>query len=468
MLTCIPLLRSQPFGELFEMQGFIPHTASEIEEMLGFLGLQKIEELFDSIPQSIRLAEGALDVPAGISEPDLLERMEDFASRNTPTSADLVCFAGGGAYDHGIASATKALASRSEFVTAYTPYQPEVAQGVLQALFEYQTLVSRLSGLPISNASLYDGASALVEAVNLCTAQKRNNLVWMSQGINPSFREVVRTFAIGTGHRIVEIPLREGVTIWPATAEEMPGVIVVGYPSYLGVIEDMPSIKEFVQRNDIRLVVVYDPVSMALLKSPGSFEADVAVAEGQAFGVGLNFGGPYVGLFSTRNEFVRLLPGRLVGETVDGRGRKGYVTTLRTREQDIRREKASSNVCTNQTLIAITAAIQLSWLGKAGLKELAQRCYAGTEYLKKLLVQSGSAFTLLYQGATVREFAVKTPIAPETVVDRMVEEGFLAGIPLTSGFEGSDVHGSLLLSVTERRNTQEIDRFVDAMQRVVK
>ena len=436
--------------------------------MLDFLGLRGIEELFDSIPKSIRLAEGALDLPDGISEPDLLERMEGFAGRNTPTSADLVCFAGGGAYDHGISSATKALASRSEFVTAYTPYQPEVAQGVLQALFEYQTLVSRLSGLPISNASLYDGASALVEAVNLCVTQKRNNLVWISQGVNPSFREVVRTFATGTGHRIVEIPLKEGLTIWPATAEEIPGVIVVGYPSYLGVIEDMQSIKEFVQSNDIRLVVVYDPVSMALLKSPGSFDADVAVAEGQAFGVGLNFGGPYVGLFSTRNEFVRLLPGRLVGETVDGRGQRGYVTTLRTREQDIRREKASSNVCTNQTLIAITAAIQLSWLGKAGLKELAQRCYSGTEYLKNLLVQSGSAFTLLSQGATVREFAIKTPIAPETVVDRMVEEGFLAGIPLTSGFEGSDVHGSLLLSVTERRNAREIDRFVDAMQRVVK
>lgn len=437
-------------------------------EMLDFLGLSSIEDLFEEIPTSIRLAKGGLNLPEGISEPDVLDTIELYASRNLPISRDLVCFAGGGAYDHDISSATAALSSRSEFTTAYTPYQPEVAQGVLQALFEYQTLVSRLSGLPIANASLYDGASALVEAINLCVAQKKNQTVWMSQGINPSFRAVVNTFSSGTNHEIIEIALAKGVTDWASAPERVPGVIVVGYPNYLGIIEDLASITEFALQNDVRIVIVYDPVSVALLKSPGSLGADVAVAEGQAFGVGLNFGGPYVGLFSTRNEYVRLLPGRLVGETVDSMGHKGYVTTLRTREQDIRREKASSNVCTNQTLIAITAAIQMSWLGKSGLKELATRCYSGTEYLKKQLMESGSAFYPVFGAPTLREFAIKTPIPAEDLVDRMLEEGFLAGIPIRNGFEGSDAEGSLLISVTEKRTAKEIEAFVDALQRVVK
>ena len=436
--------------------------------MLGFLGFSSVEDLFDEIPASIRLAKEGLNLPEGISEPDVLDDIELYASRNIPVSRDLVCFAGGGAYDHDVSSATVALASRSEFMTAYTPYQPEVAQGVLQALFEYQTLVSRLSGLPIANASLYDGASALVEAINLCVAQTKNRIVWMSQGINPSFREVVNTFSAGTNHEIIEVALTRGVTDWTSAPESRPGVIVVGYPNYLGIIEDLRSITEFAAQNDIRIVIVYDPVSAALLKSPGSLGADVAVAEGQAFGVRLNFGGPYVGLFSTKNEYVRLLPGRLVGETLDSLGNKGYVTTLRTREQDIRREKASSNVCTNQTLIAITVAIQMSWLGKSGIKELSKRCYSGTEFMKNRLLESGPAYQLVSDAPTLREFAVKTPIPPEDLLDRMLEEGFLAGIPVRHGFEGSDAEGSLLISVTEKRTAKEIEAFVNALQRVVK
>ncbi len=435
--------------------------------MLDFLGLEQVDDLFDAIPASLRLAAGGLDLPQGISEADLLIQMEDLANKNTSVSKDLVCFAGGGSYDHYTAASTKTLASRSEFVTAYTPYQPEVAQGVLQALFEYQTMVTRISGLPISNASLYDGASALVEAINLCVAQKKNPIVWISQGVNPSFRQVARTFAAGTGHSIIEIPISNGATIWPSNPKDTPGVIVLGYPNYIGVIENIPEIVSFAQLNDIKVVFVYDSVAMALLKSPGSVGADVAISEGQPFGIGLNFGGPYVGLFSTKSEYVRLLPGRLVGETLDTEGRKGYVTTLRAREQDIRREKASSNICTNQTLIAITAAIQLSWLGKKGMSELAQKCYSGTEYLKSLLKKSDVEFKLISDRPTIREFAILTPLNPELVVSRMVEEGFLAGIALTSGFEGSDVHGSLLVSVTEKRTASEIEEYVIALERVV-
>lgn len=449
------------------MSGFIPHTSSEIEDMLRFLGVATIDDLFDAIPNSLQLPPGGLNIPDGISEPDVLTAMEGFANKNRSLSTNLVCFAGGGAYDHDIASATKALSSRSEFVTAYTPYQPEVAQGVLQALFEYQTMVSRLSGLPISNASLYDGASALVEAINLSVAKTKNPTVWMSQGVNPSYRAVAKTFAVGTGHEIIEVPIRGGITEWNETVDKAPGVIVVGYPNYLGVIEDLGALVKIANAKDARVVVVYDPISVALLKSPGTLGVDVAVAEGQPLGVGLNFGGPYLGLFSTKMEHVRLLPGRLVGETVDVSDHVGYVTTLRTREQDIRREKASSNVCTNQTLIAITAAIQMSWLGKSGFKDLATRCYSGTEYLKGLLSKEGIC-TFTSDGPTFREFAIKTSVDPEVVIQRMLEEGFLAGISIKDGYESSDAYGSLLISVTEKRTASEIESYVDALTKVVK
>ena len=449
------------------MSGFIPHTPKEVAEMLTFLGIESVDQLFETIPSAIRLTRDSLKLPDPKSEFDVLEELETMASKNLPLGPNFISFAGGGAYDHDIASAIKSLSSRSEFLTAYTPYQPEVAQGVLQALFEYQTLVSRLSGLEISNASLYDGASALVEAINLTVAQSKNDLVWISQGINPTYRQVVKTFASGTGHNIQEIPISNGSTSWPVKNPTLPGTIVIGYPNYLGLLEPMEQIIKFAQANDIKLIFTYDPVSMALLTSPGALGADVAVAEGQSFGVGLNFGGPYVGLFSTREKYVRLLPGRLVGETVDRSGQVGYVTTLRTREQDIRREKASSNVCTNQTLIAITTAISMSWLGKSGIQELANRCYSGTEYLKDLLTRI-EGVELYSSLPSVREFAIKTKMPSEVLVNRMIEEGFLAGIPVLQGFESSDVYDSLLISVTEKRTRRQIEDYARALERTLR
>lgn len=435
--------------------------------MLTFLGIESVDQLFETIPSAIRLSRDSLKLPDSKSEFDVLAELETMAAKNKALGSDFISFAGGGAYDHDIASAVKSLSTRSEFLTAYTPYQPEVAQGVLQALFEYQTLVSRLSGLEISNASLYDGASALVEAINLTVAQSKNDLVWMSQGINPTYRQVVNTFANGTGHSIQEVPIRNGSTSWPIDDQTLPGTIVIGYPNYLGLLEPLEQIINFAQTNDIKLIFAYDPVSMALLTSPGDLGADVAVAEGQSFGVGLNFGGPYVGLFSIREKYVRHLPGRLVGETVDRSGQVGYVTTLRTREQDIRREKASSNVCTNQTLIAITTAISMSWLGKAGLRELANRCYSGTEYLKDLVARI-KGVEIYSSLPSVREFAIKTKISSELLVDRMIEEGFLAGVPIIEGFEGSDVYESLLVSVTEKRTRAQIEDFAGALERIVR
>lgn len=433
------------------MGHYVPHTDDEIAAMLADIGLSSLDELFDVVPTALRLAAG-LDLPDGRSEFDVLDDVRAVAARNR---GDLVCFAGGGAYDHDLPAAVQQVAFRSEFVTAYTPYQPEVAQGVLQALFEYQTLVARLSGLEVANASLYDGATACVEAVNLGVAATGRAQVWMSDGVHPTWRETVRTFAAGTGHDVVDVPLEDGRTEWPH--DGTPGVLLVQYPNRLGCIEDLARARKVADRTGALLAVAFDPVAAGLLRTPGSLGADVVVGEGQPFGTPLSFGGPYLGLFACRLAHVRRLPGRLVGETVDGGGRRAYVTTLRTREQDIRREKASSNVCTNQTLVAVVCAIQLSWLGTAGLRELALRCARATRYTRESLLDIDGVEPLV-DAPTFREFAVRLPVDGATVVDRMAEEGFLAGIP---------TEGGLVVAATEKRTRAEIDAYTDAMRKVL-
>lgn len=448
------------------MATFIPHTDDEITEMLGFLGLASVEELFDAVPEALKL-QRALELADGAGEADVLAHLGDLAEQNTARADRMVCFAGGGAYDHQVPSVTTALAGRSEFVTSYTPYQPEVAQGVLQAVFEFQTMVARLWGLPVANASLYDGASAVVEAVNLGVAASRRSTVWVSAGIHPHWRDVLATVAAGTGHRLRTVDLVDGRTAWPDPAghgDDAPGVVVVGYPNYLGCLEDVGEARALCDRAGALLVVAADPVASGVLRAPGELGADVVVGEGQAFGTALSFGGPYLGLFACAQAHVRRLPGRLVGETVDVEGRRAYVTTLRAREQDIRREKATSNVCTNQTLMAVTAAIQLAWLGTSGLAELALRCARGARYTRDALV--GLQGVEPYATApTLREFAIRTAAPAEVVVERMADAGFLAGTPLGDGFEGGD--HALLVAVTERRTRDEIDAYVAAMAKAV-
>ncbi|MGH9224268.1 MAG: aminomethyl-transferring glycine dehydrogenase subunit GcvPA [Acidimicrobiales bacterium] len=440
------------------MGHYVPHTEAEVAAMLASLGLSSVDELFASVPAALRLA-GGLDLAPGLSEFDALARMDELAGRNRPTGRNLVCFAGGGAYDHEVPAVVRRVAFRSEFVTSYTPYQPEVAQGVLQALFEYQTVICRLTGMDVANASLYDGASAAVEAVNLAVAASGRPTVWLSEGVHPNWRQVVATFAQGTGHDLVDVPLENGLTAWPDDDGAPPGAVVVQYPNYLGCLEDLDAAATAARRAGALLVVAVDPVAAALLRPPSDYGADVVVGEGQPFGTPLSFGGPYLGLFACRREHVRRLPGRLVGETVDADGRRAYVTTLRTREQDIRRAKASSNVCTNQTLIAVACVVQLAWLGTAGLREMALRCARGTRYAREALlaidgVEPASSAPVL------REFAVRTPIRPAVVVERMAEEGFLAGISVEDEV--------LLVAVTEKRTRDEIDAYVSAVEKVVR
>lgn len=459
------------------MGHYVPHTDDEIDEMLAFVGLDSLEALFETIPAALRLVAGDdgryLDLPDGLAEADVLGEFARLADANRAPNPDLVCFAGAGAYDHQVPSAVRSLMFRSEFVTAYTPYQPEVAQGVLQMLFEYQTLISRLTGVGIANASLYDGATACVEAVNLAVAASRKGRVLVSRGVHPNWRATMATFAKGTGHDLVDVPLGgDGRTAWPAAPDDGVGAVLVQYPNFLGCIEDLAAARACADAHGALLLVAGDPVSAGLLKTPGSYGADVVIGEAQPFGTPLSFGGPYLGYFACREEHVRRLPGRLVGETVDVEGKRAYVTTLRTREQDIRREKASSNVCTNQTLIAVGCTIALSWLGTTGLRELALRCARATRYAQEVVLAIDGVEPVT-TAPILREFAVRLPVAADTVVDRMADEGFLAGVALAPGGddssgEESDYGDGLLIAATERRTRAEIDRYAQALEKVVR
>ena len=448
------------------MGTYIPHTDDEIAGMLAFLGLSSLDELFAVVPEAVKLQRD-LELADGAGEPDVLDYMERFADRNRARTDRLICFAGGGAYDHEIPSVTRALAGRSEFVTSYTPYQPEVAQGVLQAVFEFQTMMARIAGLPVSNASLYDGGSAAVEAVNLGVGATGRQTVWVSEGIHPHWRQMLETFAVGTGHRIRTIPLVDGVTAWPEDpggSDEAPGVVLVGYPNYLGCLEDLGAVRTLCDRTGALMVVGADPLATGLLRSAGDWGADVMVGEGQVFGTTLGFGGPYLGLFACSSAHVRRLPGRLVGETVDVEDRTAYVTTLRAREQDIRREKATSNVCTNQTLMAVTAAIQLGWLGTSGLVEVATRCARATRYARAavLAVDGVSPWA---DAPVLREFAVRLPVPADTVIERMADAGFLAGISLEDAVAGGG--NGLLIAATERRTAEQIEAYATALAKAV-
>jgi glycine dehydrogenase subunit 1 len=451
------------------MADYIPHTEAEVSEMLDFLGMSSLEDLFAHIPAALKLSQG-LDIPAGVTEPDASVLFNGYAARND--AAGLLCFAGAGAYDHEVPPVVRALGSRSEFVTAYTPYQPEVAQGVLQAVFEFQTLVSRISGLPIPNASLYDAATGMVEALNMAAGTTGRSKMIISSGIHPHWRQTAQTFARGTGHEIVEVPLVNGITDWSQVDCGNAAAIVVGYPNYLGVLEDISVARSLADQHGALLILGADPIGAGLLKTAGQWGADIFIGEGQPFGTALSFGGPYLGLFACTEDLIRRLPGRIVGETVDTEGRRAFVTTLRAREQDIRREKATSNICSNQTLMAVTAAIQLGWLGTEGLREVAAACVRGAHFLYEQLLKVPGV-TPVSDAAFFREFAVRLPISAEQAIVEMAKRGFLAGVSVqqlcgeTDPSVEGDLSKVLLLTVTERRTRDEIENFVSALREVV-
>jgi len=439
---------------------FTPHTEIDVAVMLDALTLSEPADLFAHLPAGARLDHDP-GLPEPLSELEVLDMVETWGKQNR---SDLTCFAGGGYYDHYLPPVVTALTMRPEFVTAYTPYQPEVSQGVLQALFEFQSMVCEITGMDVANASLYDGATAAVEAVNLAVATTGRTSVWLSRGVNPRTRETIATFAAARNIEVVEHDLVEGITIWDDAARPLPAAVIVAQPNYLGVIEDYNRAAALAQNAGALAVASVDPMTLGVLRNPGSAGFDLTVAEGQPLGNPLSFGGPVVGFFATSAAHVRRIPGRLVGKTVDRDNSTAYVLTLRAREQDIRRAKASSNICTNQSLNALASAIHLAWLGPQGLRETGEQSAQKAHYLADRLVElpgvelaSGSAF--------LREFAVTLPADPPEVINAMAERGYLAGIPLSGDYP--EMSRSMLIAVTEKRSRAQLDGYVAALKEVL-
>lgn len=443
---------------------YIPHTARDVTEMLERIGVATLEELFVEVPESVRLKR-PLDLSEEVSETELLRELKALGVKNaTPETHN--SFLGGGAYHHFIPTVIDLLVSRSEFYTAYTPYQPEISQGTLQAVFEFQTLICQLTGMDAANASMYDGASACAEAVLMATRLTRRKRVLLSRSLNPRYRGVVATYCRYLDLDLVDVAVaddgRTDLDDLVAKLDDSTAAVVTGYPNYFGVIEDLAALAEKAHEAGAKLITaVAEPVALGLLKSPGELGADIVAGDGQSFGLPLAFGGPYVGFFAVRQKDVRGMPGRLVGETLDLEGQRGFVLTLATREQHIRRDKATSNICSNQGLCALMATIFMSLLGKQGLREMAEQNLAKAAYARQEL--SGVAgFSLVFDGPVFNEFVVRSEAPVAEVLTRLEKAGILAGIPL--GEDYPELTDCFLVCVTEQNQRAEIDALVAALQ----
>ena len=429
--------------------------------MLAALGLEDLADLFEPVPERFRLGRD-LDIPGALSEPELMAHLRGLAGRSQGAGS-LRCFAGGGAYDHYVPAAVRALAGRSEFATSYTPYQPELSQGVLQALFEFQSVLCEIYGLEVANASLYDGANALVEAVNLAVRHTGRRRLVVSAGVHPHYREVLATYTSGLELDIVVAPLGEaGTTEWSAVDPAESAALVVAYPSFVGTLEQVADVAATAHDAGALCIAVTDPTAMGILRSPGELGADVAVGEGQALGNPVSYGGPYVGLLATKLSLVRQVPGRISGETTDADGRRAFVLTLQGREQHIRRARATSNVCTNQTLLAIAAAIHLCWLGPEGLRRLGELCARRTALAAARLSEIPGC-SLRFPGPRFKELVLETPAPGERLLRGLERRGCLAGPAL--GRWWPELENCVLIAVTEQRTEDDIAVLAEAVEK---
>jgi glycine dehydrogenase subunit 1 len=432
---------------------YAPHTPQEIEQMLERVGVQSLDDLFAMVPPALRMRD-ELKLGPALGEQAVLEHLRGLADRNA-TAAPGASFLGGGAYRHFIPAAVDALAARGEFATAYTPYQAEVSQGTLQAIFEFQTMICQLTGQDVSNASLYDGASATAEAALMAMRATRRRRLHVSQALHPHYREVLETYTRGIGAEIVPLPLAGDGRTQTAELGDQAAAVIVQYPNYLGCVESLEPFAQAARTAGALLIsVTTEPLSLALLRAPGELGADIACGEAQSFGVPLSFGGPYVGFMASRDRLVRQLPGRLVGETRDAEQRRAFVMTLTTREQHIRREKATSNICTNQGLCALRVSIYLALLGRAGLRRLAEVNLALAAYAKRQLQAAG--LRLPYGAPTFNEFVVEVPQL-RTRRDALLEQGVAAGVMLEE--LEPERRDQLLVCTTEMNTRDQIDRL---------
>lgn len=443
---------------------YIPHTEKDIREMLAAIGVKNISDLFANIPENLRLGDKLLDLPKSLSETELTTLFGRMQKRNAGAE-EMSLFLGAGSYRHFSPVLIDHLISRGEFATSYTPYQPEVSQGTLQAIFEFQTLIAMLTGMEIANASMYDGASALAEAVVMAHRLTHKNETLIARSIHPEYRQVVETYTGSNEIKLIEIPFEEsGKTSVSAILERVTGntsAVVLQSPNFFGVIEEYSSLGEQLAKQGVLLIVaVAEALSLGILIPPGERGADIVVGEAQSFGLSMSFGGPYAGFFATRDKFLRQTPGRLAGETLDRDGRRAYVLTLSTREQHIRRERATSNICTNQGLCALAVTIFLATMGKQGLREIALLNVRKSDYLKNRL-RKIKGFKIRFDADTFNEFVLECPKPAAQIRDALMQEKILAGLPLEPHYP--ELKNCLLLCATELNTQEEMDHLADKL-----
>ncbi|MCK8817736.1 aminomethyl-transferring glycine dehydrogenase subunit GcvPA [Natroniella sulfidigena] len=444
---------------------YLPHTQEDRAKLMEGVGITKIDELFTDIPEEVKL-DRELDLGQPLSELEIKEKMKELSGKNDNLE-EYTSFLGAGVYDHYIPSAIDHILLRSEFYTAYTPYQAETSQGYLQAIFEYQTLICELTGLDVANASMYDGASAIAEAALMSTAVKRRRKeIIISKAVSPESREVLRTYCDAVDLELVEVDYKDGVTdseqLGELVSEKTAGVIVQN-PNFFGQLEDLEEMAEIVHQAGALFTVSADPVSLALLEAPGNLGADIVVGEGQALGNPLNFGGPHLGFLATTKKNMRRIPGRVIGETEDEAGNRGYVMTLQTREQHIRRERATSNICSNQALNALAATVYLTLLGKEGLKEVAKQSAKKAHYAAQKINQLED-YEIVFNGPFFKEFAVKAHKSVEEINEELLTDNIIGGYDLESDY--ADLENGMLLAFTEKRTKAEIDQLVAQLEGV--
>ncbi len=444
---------------------YLPNTEQDRQDMLAVIGAKDIMDLFSDIPENVRLDE-PMDLPASLSEYELLKHARELASKNT-TASELPYFLGAGVYDHHIPAVVNHIISRQEFLTAYVPYQPEISQGGLQALFEWQTMICELTGMDVTNSGMYDGFNALAEAANLAIGKvRKTNKILVSKAVHPQGIEVLHTYSDGMEYQVEEIGLADDVTNLEELKEKLDAetaAVVVQYPNFFGSIEDLKEMKEIMADSKALLIVSSNPLALGKLESPGTLGADIVVGDMQPFGIAMSFGGPHAGYLAVTNDLMRKLPSRIVGQTADVEGKRGFVLSLTTREQHIRREKATSNYSSNQALFTLASAIAMTAYGKQGIQDLAQRNITNAHYLGKQLQEKG--FELVNQSPYFNEFLVKLDHPISAVNESLFEKGFIGG------YDASSVYGTehvMLICATEKRTKGEMDAFVDALVEVAK
>ncbi|RTQ89536.1 aminomethyl-transferring glycine dehydrogenase subunit GcvPA [Lysinibacillus telephonicus] len=439
---------------------YLPMTEQDKKEMLATIGVESVDELFSDIPESVRF-NGLYNIKEAKSESSLLKELKQLAAKNQDTEAN-VSFLGAGVYNHYRPVIVDHVISRSEFYTAYTPYQPEISQGELQAIFEFQTMIAELTGMDLANSSMYDGGTSLAEAGMLAAGHTRRKKIFVSEAIHPEYRDVVATYAYGQSIEIIQIPTKDGATDIEALknlVDDETAAVMVQYPNFFGQIEDLKAIADVTHEAKGLFIVSANPLALGILTPPGKLGADITVGDAQVFGIPESFGGPYCGYFATTTKLMRKVPGRLVGETVDQEGRRGYVLTLQAREQHIRREKATSNICSNQALLALAASVAMTALGKQGIQEMAKQNIVKTRYAKNAFETAG--FVIPFQGAHFNEIVVKTNKSVTEINKRLLEKGIIGGFDLGRLYPELENHA--LIAVTELRTREEIDAFVAEM-----